>query len=698
VTGNHFTAATTVAFSGSGITVNTVTFGSATSLTVNIDVAPSAPIGTRDVTVANPSTDHGTSTCAGCFTINASPDLTSAAPNQLGDGATSQVVALHGTGFQNGATVSINLTGVTIDNVAFVDATQLNVTMTVGGAAPTGARTLTVNNPDGGSASCSSCFSITPAPIATSAAPSALGQGATSQTVTITGTGFVTGVVVSISGTGVTAANAVVTNSTSMTVDLTVSPTATTGARNITLTNTDHGTATCIGCFTVHAGPAASSITPPQKGRGLTGQSLTVMGVGFTPGTTVAFSGTGITVNSVTFFTGSHLTVNIDIAGGAATGSRNVTFANADHGTSTCTGCFSVTGPTTVTFTNPATLAGSLVATFSQAVSGVSPSNFFIRFTGHSYNLGASLSCKNSRGLTTSCSSGSVKTASLSPTRLVTPGQYFTAYVAPTGSPAITDFGGLTVAPNTHPFRASTNEQAESSSAVTCAWRTVGNTSAFGGSFTVDHLAGARASFRFAGTSVIWYTNTGPHYGLASLYIDGVLKARVNTYAAANHYRAAFTLSGLRSAQHTLQILVVGSKGSSHGTGTDVAVDAFRVGRTTVSSPSVSYTWQVVRTSAASGGAYIRSDTGGSSTSFSFRGTRVDWYTVTGPGMGAARVYIDGVLKLSADNYSATTHYGVARSFTGLTDAVHTVRIVVLGTHRAASSASFVAIDRFMVF
>ena len=82
--------------------------------------------------------------------------------------------------------MSISGTGVTIDKVDFIDATHLNVTMTVGSAAATGARTLTVDNPDFGQGSCAICFSITAAPVATSASPSALGQGATNETVTLT--------------------------------------------------------------------------------------------------------------------------------------------------------------------------------------------------------------------------------------------------------------------------------------------------------------------------------------------------------------------------------------------------------------------------------------------------------------------------------------------------------------------------------
>ena len=57
--------------------------------------------------------------------------------------------------------------------------------------ASTGARTLTVTNPD--TQSGTSTFTVNPAPTVTSLSPNNLGQGATSQNVTVNGTNFVSG-------------------------------------------------------------------------------------------------------------------------------------------------------------------------------------------------------------------------------------------------------------------------------------------------------------------------------------------------------------------------------------------------------------------------------------------------------------------------------------------------------------------------
>ena len=76
-----------VTFSGAGISVNSTTFNSPTSVDVNIDIAAGAAIGTRDITLTNP--DGQAATVVGGFTVeapNAAPTITSD-----GGGATAAV-------------------------------------------------------------------------------------------------------------------------------------------------------------------------------------------------------------------------------------------------------------------------------------------------------------------------------------------------------------------------------------------------------------------------------------------------------------------------------------------------------------------------------------------------------------------------------------------------------------------------------
>jgi hypothetical protein len=58
---------------------------------------------------------------------------------------------------------------------------------------------------------------------------------------------------------------------------------------------------------------------------------------------------------------------------------------------------------------------------------------------------------------------------------------------------------------------------------------------------------------------------------------------------------------------------------------------------------------------------------------------------------------VDGALARIVDLYAPAPTFATVRLADGLVDASHAVRIVVLGTHRAASSGNRVAVDRWIV-
>jgi purple acid phosphatase-like protein/fibronectin type III domain protein len=73
ITGTNFRAGATVTFSGTGITVNSVSVGSCTTLSANVSIAATAATGARSVTVKN--ADQSSGTGSNLFTVNAA-DLT----------------------------------------------------------------------------------------------------------------------------------------------------------------------------------------------------------------------------------------------------------------------------------------------------------------------------------------------------------------------------------------------------------------------------------------------------------------------------------------------------------------------------------------------------------------------------------------------------------------------------------------------
>jgi len=68
---------------------------------------------------------------------------------------------------------------------------------------------------------------------------------------------------------------------------------------------------------------------------------------------------------------------------------------------------------------------------------------------------------------------------------------------------------------------------------------------------------------------------TGPIYGKADIFVDGVRKRTVNLYATSRHFNASRSVTGLANKSHRLRIVVLGVKGNKSANGTFVAVDAF---------------------------------------------------------------------------------------------------------------------------
>ena len=350
----------------------------------------------------------------------------------------------------------------------------------------------------------------------------------------------------------------------------------------------------------------------------------------------------------------------------------------------------------TITPAAPATITSPVTATFSEPVTSVSTASLVVRVTGSTTAVSAALTCADAAAAEVSCATGPVKSVTLAPNAALVPGQRYTIVGNPSGASTIADLAGNGLAATSSAFRAQTTIQ-ETSPAARYSWRLVPTAAAHGSTFRTEHLPGASASYTFTGTAITWYTVKGRTQGVADVYVDGVKKATVNNYASTTAYRIPRTFTGLTNAKHTLKIVVRGIKGSTSGTGTFVAIDAMKVGTTLTVSPLLTMGWRVAPASAASGGALATADLAGQETSLTFRGTAIGWWTSTGRNRGIAKVYVDNVLKATVDNYASATTYNVRRLISGLSDGVHTIRVVVTGTHRSGATGNVVTLDRWTV-
>ena len=94
----HFADGTSAVSFGAGITINSVSVSSATALTANITIDPSATLGARDVTV---STGTETATGVGGFVVTPRPlvSISSVSPNRGNQGQT-LTIAPYGSGYE----------------------------------------------------------------------------------------------------------------------------------------------------------------------------------------------------------------------------------------------------------------------------------------------------------------------------------------------------------------------------------------------------------------------------------------------------------------------------------------------------------------------------------------------------------------------------------------------------------------------
>jgi hypothetical protein len=353
--------------------------------------------------------------------------------------------------------------------------------------------------------------------------------------------------------------------------------------------------------------------------------------------------------------------------------------------------------PPVATITPPAAPGGSFRITFSEPVVGLAADDVVLRRQGETTNLAASVTgCRSDTSAAVTCATGPVSSALLAPAAgSVLPGGSYQAVVNPAGSiNSVTDLAGNPAALTVALYSPQTTLQ---ESGLSYRWPVVGSTGAYGGSYALEHRAGATSSFRFTGSALAWYTITGKSFGKAAITIDGISKGTVNLYATSTHMHVAHVYN-LAPGLHTFLVRVLGQKGSTHGTGTNVAVDAFAVnGGALMATPSTVDRWAMVSASRASGGHLAESDLKGAAARLSFRGTAISVYALTCPACGQAQILVDGVSRGTFDLYARSTGYGHVLRIGGLVRGDHTVEVRVTHAKRSAATGYLVGVDRVVV-
>ncbi len=187
VNGTNFVASSTVQWAGAS---RTTTYVSGSKLTAVISTSDLSIAGTFNVTVDNPSPGGGTSGAQTYTVNNLVPTLTNLTPAVVTDGNGALTLTVNGTSFVAGSTVNwagasrtttyVNASSLTAaistSDLSVAGTFSVTVTNPAPGGGPSGAQTLTVNNP---------------VPTTSNIIPIAATAGASAFTLTVNGTNFV---------------------------------------------------------------------------------------------------------------------------------------------------------------------------------------------------------------------------------------------------------------------------------------------------------------------------------------------------------------------------------------------------------------------------------------------------------------------------------------------------------------------------
>ncbi|WP_263376654.1 Ig-like domain-containing protein [Granulicella aggregans] len=351
---SHFGANSVVSF-GQGVTVNSVTANSSTSLTANITVQPTAAIGSRTVAVTTGT--ESVSLMNGFQVTTGQAAILSLSPAS-GAQNTNVIVQVTGsqTSFASGETTAAVGGGITVTGVTVADPKHASLNLSIPGSTATGSYNVTLTT-GGEVATILGGFTVTAGtPQVSSVSPATGHQGDTNLSIGLTGlfTHFANGTSTASFGTGITVNSLTVTDATDAVANITISPSAAVGSRTVTVT-TGSESASITGGFSVLAGlPALSSAMPGTAQAGATA-NVVVTGAftNFQQGSTTVSFGAGVTVNSVTVSSSTQLSANVTVDPNATVGSRDIAVTTGTQ-TVVLSGGFTVTpGTPVVTVINP---------------------------------------------------------------------------------------------------------------------------------------------------------------------------------------------------------------------------------------------------------------------------------------------------------------------------------------------------------
>jgi hypothetical protein len=279
------------------------TFLSAGGMAAKVTAAQIAAASQVTITVANPD---GSASNQLTLTVAAAPAISTVSPSSVTAGSPAFTLVVSGSGFAQNAVVELNGTAVA---TTWVSSTQLSAPVPAGDVAAAGSLNIVVANP-GPPAQNSNTQNVTvvSTPAINSLEPATVLAGSPDFTLTVGGSGFVSGVVVKVGATAVTTE---FLGPSELTAQVTAALVATAGSLSITVSNPG-GAASNASALPVAAAPGITSLDPSSVSAGSAAFALVVRGTGFVQGAVVELNGAAL---STTFVNSTELDAHVPRSG-----------------------------------------------------------------------------------------------------------------------------------------------------------------------------------------------------------------------------------------------------------------------------------------------------------------------------------------------------------------------------------------------
>jgi len=253
-------------------------------------------------------------------------------------------LTVNGTGFTQSSTVQWNGTPLP---TTFGDATVLTAFVSASQIATVGSASVTVSS---GSVSTAAIkFAINAPPAITTLSPASIVVGSPAFTLTVAGTGFVSGAQVQWNGA---ALPTTFVSGTQMTASVSAGLIANVGG--VTILVNYSGVSSSGVTFSINGPPAITTFSPASATAGGVAFTLAVNGTGFVSGAAVTWNSALLATK---FVSGTQLTASVTASLVASAGSA--TIAVNSGGATSISVAFPIVAPPVITSLNPATVAGS---------------------------------------------------------------------------------------------------------------------------------------------------------------------------------------------------------------------------------------------------------------------------------------------------------------------------------------------------